>query len=1205
MDFIHLHNHSDYSYLDGLGKIKEYVAKAKELGFQSFALTDHGNIDGTLKFYKECKKNNIKPILGAELYIVKDVNIRDRKEERGHITLLVKNETGWINLKKLVTYSNIYGFYYRPRIDIETLLKYKDGLIIMTACIGSFINFDWGMDLLKSLDKENLYIELMPHNFKEQREYNSKCLELLKEGYKPIATNDCHYVEKHHSKSQEVLLAIQTKQTWNDPNRLKFSGNEFYLKTRREMIRSFEEQGTIDRDIYLKAIENTLEVNNECNLVLEKKEINLPKINLCYDNEDKFLYELIMVGLKEKEHLFENKEIYHKRIEHEFELIVKNNFVRYFLIVWELVNWCKENNILNGPGRGSASGSLICYLLGITKVDPIKYNLVFTRFISPDRIDLPDIDIDFEDVKRPLIKKHLEELYGENNVAGICTHSTMKGKSALRDVSRVFDIPLIDVNKICSVIEAKLDGEDGSGETIKEATDNFVEAIEFKKKYPEVVEIAINLEGTLRQRGVHAAAVVVSNDDLSQGDSCAFVLDREKEATINWDKEDIEYVGLMKLDILGLKMLSVFNFCLELIEKNTGEIIDLNEIPLDEKICYQEFTKGNAIGCFQLGSQGLRKFCQQVKIDYFDNLMSATSLYRPGPLRSGMADQYIQRKNGEIPVPVQHPIINEITKETYGIVLYQEQLMMLTHKLAGIEWKEVEKIRKLMAKSKGKNALREYEDKFALGCVANNTISETQARDLWGVLETFGGYGFNKAHACAYSIITYWGMWLKINYPIEYICALLTYGSDNKDKRNEYILEAFRLGVDIRPPKIGISEPKTWKIFDGRLYAPFIEIFGIGPVTADKFKKHSEKGFLDEEKISQKFIDILKKINAYEDAPVTDDDAEKYSGLLSFSLIKNKLRKHKNLQIYLENNLRLSKISDVNLMNIDTKDKYYFGEVVELTLTTKNGKDGQYTVVSINFKDNSGISSINIDSKFYKEYKEEVERCEGTVILIKASCPRKAGSLFATEIWFFDDLMSCNYRNNYDINILNSRRFKNKELLDCEDCDLRQECVAPVLPSTGMNSIMIIGEAPGMQEDINKEGFVGDSGKLVWNTLREFGWQRKDFQVSNIVKCYPSRTKTPSKKHIKACSKWLEEELEVVKPGIILAFGNTTIKFFTEEESGIMKKSGTTEWCEKYGCYICWCIHPSAVLRNESNKQLFLEGVSNFCNKLNKMAVPF
>lgn len=920
--FIHLHNHtSEGSLLDGFGKVELYAKRAAEMGFSHLAITDHGSCDAAIKFQNACQKENIIPIFGMEAYIVEDLTKKEKGDKRAHITLLAKNEQGFQNILKLCTTGYIEGFYYRPRIDSKTLLEHLEGLIIMTGCSESFLNYEWGRNLFSDLydkNKEDLYLEIMPHNFEAQYFINNICLNILEQKKSPkfVATNDCHYVYPEDAKAHEVLLAIQTKSKWNDPNRWKFTGDGYYFKSYREMVQAFKEQAVIPDGLYQEALRNTMEIVEKCSgfQKIEKKTISLPTVpQFIWETDEKILGRLCLDGFSEKIiKVGKNEELYRERMHHELDLIKEKGFAKYFLIVWELIKWCKENNIMTGD-RGSSAGSLICYLLGITNSDPIEYKLLFERFIDPSREDLPDIDIDFEDTKRHLIREHLEELYGKWNVAAVSTFSKIKGKSAIRDVSRVFDIPLKEVNIFCKIIDDKLEGEEGYGTTITSAIDEFEEGKNFQKKYPDVSEIAIRTESIVRQRGQHAAAIIISNEDLRDGNRCSFALGKDKEPIINWDKEDIEYVGLMKLDVLGLSTLSVLNYTRELIKENHKIDIDFEKLDLNDPKCYEEFSKGNTIGCFQVGTYGQRKFCQELGIENFEMLTHATSLYRPGTLRSDLSSSFVNRKKGFELIKYIHPLIEEITKDTYGIILYQEQLMQMVVKLAGMDWGKANKIRKIVAKSKGAEAFLEYENEFVEGCLKQKTLSELEAISLWGNLSSWGAYGFNKSHACSYSKNTYRTMWLKIYYPAEFICALLTYGVRKTDKsaeekRNEYISEAFRLGIEIRPPKVGISDPQFWKIKNNILYAPFTEIKGIGEKTAEAFQNIKDgQGFYEsgksKRKIPDKFMKILDEIKAYDDSSVRDEESEHISSFLSISLAKGPMGKYGKLYNLLSDNI--------------------------------------------------------------------------------------------------------------------------------------------------------------------------------------------------------------------------------------------------------------------------------------------------------------
>jgi DNA polymerase-3 subunit alpha len=1218
-NFVHLHLHTSNSTLDGFGRAEQYAKVANQLGFSHLALTDHGNVDGAIKFQIACEKEQIAPIFGIEAYIVPDTTDRPKGEKRGHVTLLAKTEKGWNNILKLMTKSYLEGFFYRPRIQPSWLYENMEDLIIMSACSSSFLVYPWGESVLKelnSLNAKDIYLEVMPHQFNAQKELNTYCVQLSnKYGIKLVATNDAHFVNPEDSICQEVLLAVQTQKKWSAKDRWRFEDAEsYYLKDRMEMVKGFRTQGILSYDEYFQALNNTVEIAEKCSgfSKIKKQAVSLPSLpGFEWDDDNVLLRQFCLDGFSEKIiKKGKDRDKYLARMEEELELITRQNFTRYFLIVWELMKWCREKGIMTGPGRGSSSGSLVCYLIGITKVDPIEFNLVFSRFISPDRVNWPDIDSDFEDIKRPLVREHLEELFGKWHVAGVSTFSYMRGKSAIRDVSRVFEVPLKDVGMACGAVVSKLKGDEGFENTIAEAFEMFEDGKKFVKKYPKVAEIAIKSEGTIRSRGVHAAALVVADEDLREGKKCAFVLGKDKEAIINWDKDDIEHVGLMKLDVLGLNMLSVLNEARELVKENHNIDIDYENLPLTDKKCFEEFSKGNNIGCFQVGSQGLRKFCQQLGIDNFDMLVHATSLYRPGPLHSGAADSFVRRKKGEEVVPEQHSIVESITKTTFGILVYQEQIMRLTHELAGLDWATTDKIRKEIGKSQGPEAVRKYEEKFVQGCLESKTISEVEAISLWGDIITFGNYGFSLNHAVPYSVITYWDMYMKIYYPAEFICALLTHGSDDDEKKREYIEEAFRLGLDVRTPKVEISDAYLWKLKDNILYAPFIEIKGVGEKTAKAFLDlKGNKGFYQKgekkKKISQKFLDILEKINAYEDVALTEELADKISSFFGFSFVRNSLHRYRNIFERLQQGREFHKINSLDLHQVSGELRLYFGEITELKLNVRKGEGERWGGATATIKDDTGNFKFTFNRDIYSQKKDAIEHCEGVFVVIEASSPKRAGSVSCWNIWFMEELI----RGEIDtmgLQMAQSSRFLNPALSGCCACELVTQCSGPVLPSPGRYNMMIIGEAPKREDNRGKIGFTGDEGKILWAEIEKNGFNRRDFNATNIVKCWPSQIKTPGKNHISSCSKWLEEEIENTSPFIILALGNTNIKFFTGADSGIMSKNGTTEWNEQYKCWISWAIHPTSVIVNSENKPMFEEGVKNFCESAKKLGfLPF
>jgi uracil-DNA glycosylase family 4 len=748
---------------------------------------------------------------------------------------------------------------------------------------------------------------------------------------------------------------------------------------------------------------------------------------------------------------------------------------------------------------------------------------------------------------------------------------------------------------------------------IEDAFNTFEDGIAFKKKYPRVTKIAMRLESQSRTKGQHAAAIVISKENLKDGDRCSLEYGNKKELLTNWDKYDIEHAGLMKLDVLGLKMLTILNEARKMVKKNYGADIDYYNLPLDDKKCFKEFSKGNNIGCFQVGSLGLRKFCKELGIDDFQMLVHATSLFRPGTLRSGLTMEFVKRKNGEADWESIHPIIDELTKDTYGIILYQEQVMKFMYELGGLGWRTCDTVRKVISKSQGVEQFKKFKNLFAEGCVKRKTLDKETAEELWDQLSSFGSYSFNLSHAVEYSLITYWDMWMKLNYTKEFICSSLIYEGDD-DKKEEIMNEAFRFGLKVRMPKVGISLPDKWIIKDDILYCPFIEIKGIGPKTANKLKsmkKGDNKFFDDGKKIGKKFNDILDKIGAFNDCDYDDDFAESVDEYFKFSFVKNRSRKFKKIIELLSESLHIEKVKKG--LKVHNKENYFFGYMTMIKFgyrekvsglkekkTETKGMADSLGGVYGNFKDDSDFSMMIFGSDIYKKKKDEIEHCTDKFLLAHASSHKKKQSLFCNSVWFEDEILSGNMEG-LELNLAKKRRYTNDKLLDCNDCSLREECSKPVMPSRGIYNIMIIGEAPGRDEDKNGKGFVGSSGNILWSNIKRHGFKRKHFTVTNVVKCYPSKTKTPTKRHINKCSRWLDEEIENIKPFLILSFGNTGLKYFKNEESGIMAKNGTTEWSNKYGCWICWCIHPASVIYHRENEELFKIGIDNFIKKAKKI----
>lgn len=1109
-DFCHLHVHTEYSQLDGMGKIKDYVNRATQLGFEYLGITDHGNIDGLIRFQKACDEAEIVPVLGCELYIVKD-HLKKNKQ-REHVTVWVKNQKGFKNLCKMLTIANTEGFYYKPRISAEMLLNHSEGLIIATACMQSFLLADYGSKLFSHLYDSignDLYCELMSHKNERQIKLNKLCRKYARRyNIGIIITNDCHYVNQIDYKSHEVLLAIQRKATWNDPKRWRFSMQNLHLRTAGQMQRAFDKRGFFKRDYAF----NTIEIAEKCSeFRIKEQNVRLPKIaGIKKEKEDRVFKELCfsryMDLFPNRSHIKED-EVYYERFKTEYNLIRKKNFIRYFLIVYLLVEWCKDNNILIGPGRGSVGGSLIAYLLGITSVDPIKHNLLFSRFINEDRIDLPDIDIDFENTKIDMVKKYLEDTYGLDKIAGVSTFNRLKSRQVIKDVSRVFEVPLKEVESFTKYIDPSVPED-----AIESVIDEYSECAEFADKYPEVIKHAMRLEGIVKTYGKHAAALIVSRDPIGESGRCN-LLERDGVSLINWEKDDAEYVGLMKLDVLGLNFMSILSETKRLIKENHGKDLDFTSISLKDKKVLKDIDNGETVGVFQLNTWAMTNLVKEMGIDKFDDIAAATALVRPGPYSSGMTDEYIKRKNGK--EWDDHEEIKKIAGYTYGMIIYQEQVMDVIHKIAGLPYSTADKIRKVIGKKRKPKEFAPYKKQFIEGCDKVGVFSNREAKEFWKGLLGWAKYGFNRSHAVEYAILGYWCAWLKRYYPTEFICASLTYGS--KQKKSEMVEEAYRLGLTLQLPKIGISKATEWIAKDKKILVPFIEVKDIGPVKAIeaasmKIKKgkgnalfKSKKGVKKSSKNIPKFHKLLDSIGAF--SPKEDEVNDSIRRLFDFRIVTEPKKDYEKL-----------------------------------------------------FK----LFDWEVDSTRINDY------IEGDLKALK--------KLPASP--------------------LKEKRFKGHVGLSrCRECELIKECDAPVPPSPGKYNVMIIGEAPGPQEDKHGRGFYeyAPAGEKLWTYIKKKGFKREFFHVTNVDKCYPSESGKPSKEQIEICGNlYLKKEIKRIKPKLILAFGNTCMQFFLGRSGGITGMSGKVTWNEEYGCWIVWCLHPAATKHNPDNETYFLVGMRTF-----------
>lgn len=1154
--FCHLHLHNEFSYLDGFGSAKGYVKKAKALGFTHLALTNHANIDGNIRFQETCLKEGIVPIHGCELYIVPDEYSKAKRESRGHITVLIKNEIGWINLNKMLTIANLEGFYYKPRIGYQNFLKHCEGLVVLTGCSASFLikdPTDRSMEFLEELWNrigDDLYSEIMPHQLEDQVYMNQLGIDHFEAGLKMVATNDCHYIEPNDANAHEVLLAIQTKKKWGDKDRFRFTTKGFHLRSEDEMRRAFARQGLLSENLVDEAIKTTMEIAEKCAYQIQKKDIFLPAVP-GYEDVDpgKFIWDLAEKKLLELGQYWETERInlYFERLREEWKVVNDKHFSPYFMIVWEVVKWCKENGIMVGPARGSAGGSLLAYLLGITtSMDPLEYGLLFSRFIAEDRQDYPDIDMDFQDDERYRVREHLESLYGKERISSLTTFSTMKGRGCIRDVCRVFDIPLGEVDTFAkSVSNAKEDEETAVVDALKEDIGK-----KFQEKYPQVCNYILKLEGQCRGCGQHASAVIVSGDSLRNGTRCNLVM-RSNEQVANWDMKDSETAGLMKLDVLGLNTLSVLAETKRLIklhqnkekmflyhpesecyfvgsEKDLADGLvvqtdfDFEKIPLNDEAVFRNLHAGKTNGVFQLSAWATTALAKRLKANNISELSDIIALVRPGPADSGMTEDYIKRKNDNFQWPRKHPVYEEITKNTYGLIVYQEQVMEVIHKVAGLPYATADKIRKVIGKKRDPKEFKPYEDAFVEGCAKMKTLSPKEAKEFWTALQKHANYSFNRSHSMAYAILGYWTAWCKAYYPIEFTCAALTYGSD--DKKEDLIQEAFDNGMKIVTPTPGLSEAVRWASDGNSLFIPFIEIKGCSEELARKY---------GEKKVKTKPIQ---------------------KGFY-WPTAKQGVGANKPSNAKMDETLR--KIEEAKQHNPE-----------ELT-------------------DIFGFRIPCIQPATY----------EG----IKKIFPRFDGSAKYLTLDFAPGEIE-------PPGVIEPNSFKKANSLSrCKDCELRQECTKPVFPSPGYYNIAICGEAPGREEDRTGKGLVGKAAKLLWDELITYDITREDCHITHVNKCWPSKTKTPSFEQAIQCSrKWLFPELNSINCKLVLAFGNTGLAAFVREKSGITKRSGETIWCEEISAWVCFCVHPSFVLHNNTpeNINLFKAGISNFVKKIDLLYAP-
>ena len=837
--FVHLHVHTEYSLLDGAIRIDQMLKKTRSLGMDAVAITDHGNMFGAVQFYDQAVKAGIKPIIGCEIYVAPR-DRRDRSPSRDgspnayHLILLVMNEEGYKNLTQLVTLGHLEGFYYHPRVDMDLLKKFNGGLIALSACLKGNVSylinierFDAARKKAEELacifDNDRFYLEVQANKLPEQVKVNKGLRSLSKELSIPlVATNDCHYLNQEDAEAHDVLLCVQTGRTIEDTKRLKFSSDEFYFKSRPEMEEAL--QG------YEGALDNTNQIARRCQYAMEfghykypvfqvqgKKSLN----ELLTEESQQGLEERLTQKIDEEGELSEQKvQEYRERLNFEIEIIQNMGFSGYFLIVADFIAHARRRSIPVGPGRGSAAGSLVAYCLKITDIDPIKYGLLFERFLNPQRISMPDIDIDFCINGRDEVIQYVAEKYGRNNVSQIITFGTMKARGAIRDVGRSLNIPLGEVDRIAKLVP---EGPRVSLEKAIHGEPELKRLEEGEGHGRKLLKISRALEGLARHASTHASGVVISDRPLVE--YLPLFKGPRDEIMTQYTMDRIEQLGLIKFDFLGLKTLTVIKQALNLIEETTQEKLEIDKIPLNDDATYQLCSDGRTTGVFQLESPGMKELLRRIKPEVFEDLVALVALYRPGPLGSNMVDEFINGKHGKVKINYFLSQLEPILKETYGVILYQEQVMKIAQILSNYTLAEADELRKAIGKKKPE-VMAKHRARFIEGATQNG-VDRKMAERLFLLIEKFGGYGFNKSHSAAYAMIAYQTAYLKAHYPVQFMAALLTMDMGNQDKTIKNIAECSGMGIEILPPDINESQA-DFSVVEGNIRFGLAAIKNVG-----------------------------------------------------------------------------------------------------------------------------------------------------------------------------------------------------------------------------------------------------------------------------------------------------------------------------------------------------------------------------------------
>ena len=883
MNFTHLHVHTEYSLLDGSNKINEYVARVKELGMNSAAITDHGVMFGCIDFYRAAKAAGIKPILGCEVYVAPgsrfDREIGQAEDRYYHLVLLAENNHGYENLMKIVSKAFVDGFYYKPRVDMDLLQEYHEGIIALSACLAGEVakNITRGMyeeaksaalRYEKIFGKGNFFLELQDHGIPQQQRVNQQLLRMSQEtGIALVATNDVHYTYDTDAEAHDILLCVQTRKLLSDENRMRYEGGQYYVKSPEEMAELFP---------YIpEALENTQKIADRCEVEIEFGVTKLPKFDVPAPYTSwEYLNKLCYDGLKER-YRGDLTEL-EKRLEYELGVIKTMGYVDYFLIVWDFIRFARDHDIMVGPGRGSAAGSLVSYTLGITKLDPIKYNLLFERFLNPERVSMPDIDVDFCFERRQEVIDYVVEKYGKDRVVQIVTFGTMAARGVIRDVGRVMDLPYAQCDAIAKMIPEELNITIDKALKMNPELKNLYTTDETVKK---LIDMSRRLEGLPRHTSMHAAGVVISQKSVDE----YVPLARASDGSIvtQFTMTTLEELGLLKMDFLGLRTLTVIQKAVKLIEKNKGISLDMDHVDYNDKAVYDMLGAGKTEGVFQLESAGMTSFMKELKPESLEDVIAGISLYRPGPM--DFIPQYIEGKNNPDSIHFLCPQLEPILSATYGCIVYQEQVMQIVRSLGGYTLGRSDLVRRAMSKKKAavmekerQNFVYGNEEEGVPGCV-NRGISEEIANKIYEQMMDFAKYAFNKSHAAAYAVVAYQTAYLKCHFPVEFMAALMTSVIDNPPKVADYILSCRRMGIAILPPDINKGD-STFSVDGGGIRYGLSAIKSIGkPVIESIVAERNQRGdftslrdFIERmtgKDVNKKAIENFIKAGAFDELP--------------------------------------------------------------------------------------------------------------------------------------------------------------------------------------------------------------------------------------------------------------------------------------------------------------------------------------------------